>query len=42
MMANKKIGALPVIKQGRLVGIITATDLLLAFSQLEGNESTTL
>jgi len=42
MMANKKIGALPVIKHGRLVGIITATDLLLAFSQLEEPTSKTV
>lgn len=35
MMAKKKIGALPVVKSGHLVGIITATDLLLEYSRLE-------
>ena len=35
MMAKKKIGALPVVKSGRLVGIVTATDLLLEFSRLD-------
>ena len=27
-MAKRKIGALPVLKGGKLVGIVTATDLL--------------
>jgi len=33
MMARKKIGALPVTKGEKLVGIITATDILLTFAQ---------
>jgi acetoin utilization protein AcuB len=33
MMARKKIGALPVTKGDKLVGIITATDILLTFAQ---------
>jgi acetoin utilization protein AcuB len=33
MMARKKIGALPVVRSGRLVGIITSTDLLLEFAR---------
>ena len=32
MMARKKIGALPVTQDDQLVGIITATDILLAFA----------
>jgi acetoin utilization protein AcuB len=32
MMASRKIGALPVVSQEKLVGIITSTDLLKAFS----------
>jgi acetoin utilization protein AcuB len=34
IMANKKIGALPVVHKEKLVGIITATDILKAFVQL--------
>jgi acetoin utilization protein AcuB len=34
MMARKKIGALPVVKKGRLTGIVTATDILLEFARL--------
>jgi acetoin utilization protein AcuB len=34
IMAKKKIGALPVIEKGKLVGIITATDILRAFVRL--------
>jgi acetoin utilization protein AcuB len=34
IMANKKIGALPVVHKDKLVGIITATDILKAFVQL--------
>ena len=34
ILGKKKIGALPVVKENKLVGIITATDLLLAFSKL--------
>lgn len=33
MMAQKKIGALPVVRGNRLVGIVTATDLLAAFGK---------
>jgi CBS domain-containing protein len=35
MMAKKKIGALPVTQDGELVGIITATDILMAFARGE-------
>ncbi len=34
IMANKKIGCLPVVHKDKLVGIITATDILKAFVQL--------
>ena len=34
IMVKKKIGALPVIKQGKLVGIVTETDLLRAYVRL--------
>jgi acetoin utilization protein AcuB len=34
MMARKKIGALPVVNKGRLVGIITATDVLLEYARI--------
>jgi acetoin utilization protein AcuB len=34
LMARRKVGALPVVKNGRLVGIITATDLLAAFARM--------
>lgn len=34
IMARRKIGALPVVKGSRLVGIITATDVLLVFSKM--------
>ena len=34
LMARRKIGGLPVVKGKRLVGIITATDLLKAFAKL--------
>jgi acetoin utilization protein AcuB len=34
MMARKRIGALPVVSRNKLVGIITATDLLSAFAKL--------
>ncbi len=34
VMAKKKIGALPVVHKGKLVGIITATDILKAFVKL--------
>jgi acetoin utilization protein AcuB len=35
ILAKKKIGALPVVKDNKLVGIITATDLLMGFSKLD-------
>jgi len=34
LMLDHKIGALPVVDGGRLVGIITETDLLRAFVKL--------
>jgi acetoin utilization protein AcuB len=34
LMLDHKIGALPVVDAGRLVGIITETDLLRAFVKL--------
>ena len=34
IMANKKIGCLPVVHKNKLVGIITATDILKAFVKL--------
>jgi acetoin utilization protein AcuB len=33
LMGEKKIGALPVLKNEKLAGIITATDILLAFAK---------
>ena len=33
LMADKRIGALPVTHKGKLVGIITATNILKAFSE---------
>ncbi len=35
ILAKKKIGALPVVKGKKLLGIITATDLLMAFSKFD-------
>lgn len=34
IMAKKRIGALPVVKKGKLVGIITSTDILKAFVKM--------
>ena len=34
IMAKKRIGALPVLNKGKLVGIITSTDILKAFVKL--------
>jgi len=34
MMAKKKIGALPVVRKGKLVGILTTTDLLAVLAKL--------
>jgi acetoin utilization protein AcuB len=31
IMAKRKIGALPVVKKEKLIGIVTATDILKAF-----------
>lgn len=36
MMARKKIGALPVVNGDELVGIVTATDILLEFARIVG------
>jgi acetoin utilization protein AcuB len=35
LMADNKIGALPVLQEGKLVGILSATDILRVFSKLE-------
>ncbi len=35
IMANRKIGALPVVKNEKLVGIITTTDVLRAFVRID-------
>ncbi|NTW45418.1 MAG: CBS domain-containing protein, partial [Anaerolineaceae bacterium] len=36
IMADNKVGALPVVdKDGKLVGIISATDILRVFSKIE-------
>ena len=35
IMAKRKIGALPVLKKEKLVGILTATDILKAFVKLQ-------
>lgn len=35
LMADHKIGALPVVDNDKLVGILTATDILRVFSKLE-------
>ena len=35
MMARRKIGALPVVRSGHLVGIITATDVLAAVAKMD-------
>jgi acetoin utilization protein AcuB len=37
IMAKKKIGALPVVHKNKLVGIITATDILQAFVKLRND-----
>jgi acetoin utilization protein AcuB len=37
IMAKKKIGALPVIHKQKLIGIITATDILKAFVKLRND-----
>jgi acetoin utilization protein AcuB len=33
LMAEKRVGALPVTRKGKLIGIITATDILMAFAK---------
>ncbi|WP_031433553.1 CBS domain-containing protein [Methylomarinum vadi] len=35
IMADNKVGALPVVKDDKLVGILSATDILRVFSKLE-------
>lgn len=42
IMAKHKIGALPVVKDGKLAGIITTTDLLRYFSKLKLSEPTSV
>tara|TARA_B100000686_G_C16577829_1_gene856471 strand:+ start:185 stop:508 length:324 start_codon:yes stop_codon:yes gene_type:complete len=37
IMAKKKIGALPVVHKNKLVGIISATDILKAFVKLRND-----
>ena len=39
MMGKKKIGALPVVEDDQLVGIITATDVLLSYPEERATES---
>lgn len=39
IMAKHRIGALPVVKDGKLVGIITATDLLRHFSKSKNQDA---
>lgn len=39
IMAKHRIGALPVVKDGKLTGIVTATDLLRHFSKQKTGES---
>jgi CBS domain-containing protein len=36
VMASRKIGCLPVLEEGRLVGLITETDLLRHFAEADG------
>lgn len=40
IMAKNRIGALPVVKDGKLCGIVTATDLLRFFSKIKLPDST--
>ncbi len=42
LMHERKIGALPVVEQGRVVGILTETDVLAAFQQALGRDVTTV
>ncbi len=37
LMGRRKIGALPVVRNGRLIGIVTATDLLKSYSRLSAS-----
>jgi acetoin utilization protein AcuB len=41
LIYNHKIGGMPVVKDGKLVGIVTATDMLRAFIDMMGILSTT-
>jgi acetoin utilization protein AcuB len=36
LLVNHKIGALPVMQRGRVIGIITSTDILIAYVALAG------
>jgi len=42
LMHERRIGALPVVERGRLVGILTETDVLRAFQELLGDATTTI
>lgn len=39
ILLERRIGGLPVVQQGRLVGIITKTDILAAFVEMIGRKS---
>ncbi len=37
LMGRRKIGALPIVRNGRLIGIVTATDLLKSYARLSAS-----
>jgi acetoin utilization protein AcuB len=39
LLVKHRIGGLPVVEQGKVVGIVTATDLLRAFAEVLGRHS---